>query len=106
MHITSTARVNLLELKLSGRMDAVWSEHVTHALAENVRAGQHIIRLEMSELAYLSSAGIRVLVIYARQLEAIKGRLTIANPSPYVRGVRESAGLEGMFETGDTTQTT
>ena len=43
MQITRTARAEQFEIKLKGRMDASWSDHVARALAECVQSGQHVM---------------------------------------------------------------
>ena len=96
MEITRTTAAEHVELKLKGRLDAIWSDHVGRALAECVRAGQHALALDMAEVDYISSAGIRILVVYARQLKAIHGRLSVINASENVRTVLRLAGL-GTF---------
>ena len=100
MEITRTAAAEHVELKLKGRLDAIWSDHVGRALAECVRAGQHALVLEMSEVDYISSAGIRILVTYAKQLKAIHGRLAVINPSENVRTVLKLAGLSAFLQVG------
>ena len=97
MEITRTARAETFEIKLKGRLDATWSEPVARALAECVRAGQHAIVVDMAEVDYISSAGIRILVLYARQLKAIQGRFGIINASTMVRKVLELAGLSTLL---------
>jgi anti-anti-sigma factor len=97
MEITCTARADEFEVKLKGRMDAIWSDHVARALAECVRAGQHAIAVDMAEVDYISSAGIRILVLYARQLKTIQGRLVVINASSNVRRVLELAGLDALL---------
>ena len=97
MEITRTARPEHFELKLKGRMDATWSDHVARALAECVRSGQHTIMVDMAEVDYISSAGIRILMIYSRQRGAIQGRLGITNASSAVRKVLELAGLNVLL---------
>jgi anti-anti-sigma factor len=93
MEITRQARAEQFEIKLKGRMDATWSDHVARALAECVQSGQHVIAVDMAEVDYLSSAGIRILVLYARQLSKIQGRFGVVNASSSVRKVLESSGL-------------
>jgi anti-anti-sigma factor len=100
MEITRAARAAEFEVKLKGRMDAIWSDHVARALAECVRAGQHAIAVDMAEVDYISSAGIRILVLYARQLKTIQGRLAVINPSSAVRRVLELAGLDALLCAG------
>ena len=97
MEITRTARAAHFEIKLKGRMDATWSDHVARALAECVQSGQHVILLDMAEVDYLSSAGIRILMVYARQLQTIQGRLGVINSSSMVQKVLELAGLDVLL---------
>lgn len=97
MEITRTARADQFELKLKGRMDATWSDHVAHALAECVRGGQHRLIVDMAQVEYISSAGIRVLVLYAKQLRVIQGRLSVVNASDIVRKVLVLAGLDTLL---------
>ena len=80
-------------------MDAIWSDHVANALAESIRSGQHAIALDMAEVDYISSAGIRILVLYSRQLKNIQGRLVVINASSTVRKVLELSGLERLLQT-------
>jgi len=100
MEITRTAAADYVELKLKGRLDAIWSDHVGRALAECVRAGERALVLDMAEVDYISSAGIRILVIYARQLKAIHGRLAVINASSNVRTVLQLAGLSAFLQVG------
>ena len=97
MEITRTPRAEQFEIKLKGRLDATWSDPVARALAECVRAGQHAIVVDMAEVDYISSAGIRILVLYARQLHTIQGKFGVINPSGIVRKVLELAGLEALL---------
>jgi anti-anti-sigma factor len=97
MEITRTARAEQTEIKLKGRLDASWSDRVAKALAECVQSGQHAIAIDMAEVDYISSAGIRILVIHARQLKTIQGRLVVVNASTMVRKALQLAGLEDLL---------
>ncbi len=97
MEITPTTLDTHLELKLNGRMDAAWTDSVANALAAGMRSGHHSIALNMAGVAYISSAGIRTLVIYSKQLRNIQGRLWVAEASPLVRKVLELAGLDSLL---------
>lgn len=98
MEITHSASAERSEIKLKGRMDAVWSDHVASALADCVRNGQHTIAMDMAEVDYISSAGIRILLLHSRQLKNIQGRLTIINASVSVKKVLELAGLRALLQ--------
>lgn len=97
MEITSTTIDRRVRLTLCGRFDAAWSGHVQEALDACVRAGQHEIELDLAQVTFLSSAGIRVLLIGNRQLAGIRGRLAIVDASSDVRQVIELAGLRALL---------
>ena len=97
MQITTTARGEGADVKLKGRMDAGWSDHVCRALEQCLQSGQHALTLDMAEVDYLSSAGIRVLVLYAKKLKLIQGSFAIINASSQVRRVLELSGLQSLL---------
>ena len=86
-----------LELRVRGRLDAYWSDHLTKSLAEVIREGTDHVTLNLSEIVYLSSAGIRVLIQTHKQLKNIQGLLVVSNPSEQVTSVLKMAGLDSLL---------
>src|SRR5262245_60401274 len=82
-------------LRVEGRLDAYWADHLAQALEDAIRRGEARIALELSGVGYSSSAGIRVLIRFYHQLEQLGGSLHITNPSP---AVREVLGMVGLLE--------
>ena len=97
MEITREKSGNLLVIRLVGRLDANWCNHVQNALSAAVRDGEHRIHLNMAEVGYVSSAGLRVLLTIYKQLRAINGMFGVARASAAVRSVLELAGLEMLI---------
>jgi anti-anti-sigma factor len=97
MEITSTRSGDFFVLALAGRLDANWCQTVQDALAAAIRAGEHRIRLDMTAVPYVSSAGLRVLLTAYKQLRAIKGAFAVGPASPETRSVLELAGLEMLL---------
>lgn len=85
-------------VKISGRLDAHWSDQLDRELAETVRGGARRIDLDMERIDYLSSAGIRVLMKYWKELKAIQGTFRILAPSANVRTVLKMSGMLTLFE--------
>ncbi len=100
MEINSRAVDGAFELQLAGRLDGYWADHLSEALEESVRSGHHHIRLDMREVAYLSSLGIRVLVTFYKKLEGIEGSFLVTNPSDSVKKVLDMVGLSARLMTG------
>ena len=86
-----------VELLAQGRLDASWCEHVSEVLSATLKDGYHSIGLDLAAVTYISSAGIRVLISYYKQLQQIGGRFCVTNPSTEVRSVLELAGLAALL---------
>ena len=97
MEITTQQTDDALEVRVTGRLDAYWADHLARALEEAVRGGAHRIRVNMAEVAYMSSVGIRVLLKFYKQLLRINGSLAVSEPSAPVKTVLELAGLQVLL---------
>jgi anti-anti-sigma factor len=101
MEIVRKKETATLVLEIDGRLDAAWCENLRSELAAAIRAGEHVIDLDLSRLDYISSAGLRVLFSTMKELKAIKGRLGLRNPSPAARKILDLSGLAGLFCIGE-----
>jgi anti-anti-sigma factor len=97
MEITQQDQGDRTLLEVQGRLDGSWADHLADRLSEVVRSGRHRIRLDLSRTTFLSSAGIRVLLIYFKQLKTLQGGLEVWQPSEMVREVLELSGLQALF---------
>ena len=104
MEITKKQRDDITELNIRGRLDAYWADYLAQTLSEVVREGAYKINLDMSEVDYLSSAGIRVLLQFYKQLKGIQGLFVVTNPSEFVKTILELAGF-GTLLIQETIQT-
>src|SRR5947209_19632155 len=81
------------ELKVRGRLDGYWAEHLAAELDKLVREGTHRLWLDCAAVTYLSSLGIGVLIRFHKQLKGLGGSLKVINPSDAVREVLELSRL-------------
>lgn len=98
MEITTRLDGEEMHIALRGRLDAAWSGTVHKALQETIHGGCHRIALDLSQVDYLSSAGIRILVLLAKNLKAIGGTLRLSAVSPPVGDVLKLVGLQQLLE--------
>src|SRR5262245_23392027 len=97
MEILKTQRDDVLELRLRGRLDAYWADHVGKAIDNAIRAGSHRIEVNLAEVDYLSSAGLRLLLQYYKQLKAVQGSLAVTQPSSGAYTILKMAGFAMMI---------
>jgi anti-anti-sigma factor len=102
MQITKRQSGRFVELLVEGRMDVHWSEHLAAAVREEMRQGSHHIRLDLSRVPYLSSAGIGVLVRLHHEFKSIQGSFSVANCSPTALKSLEITNLAGLLVTKET----
>src|SRR5580765_6579241 len=97
MEITQHLIEDRLELRLQGRFDANWADHVGTAIEAAIRAGQHHIDLDLELVPYISSAGVRVLVRYFKQLNSVGGRVRIVRTTSAVLSTLQLSGIASML---------
>jgi len=56
MQITKRLLGETVELKVEGRVDGYWADHLAAAVDQEIRQGSHHIQLDLSQVAFLSSA--------------------------------------------------
>ncbi|HUR21954.1 MAG TPA: STAS domain-containing protein, partial [Vicinamibacterales bacterium] len=102
MQITRTLEAGAMHLTVGGRLDGYWADHLDNALSEAVREGHHHLRVDLSQVTFLSSAGIAALMKFYKQLSRINGSFVVVNPSHSVRLVLEMTRLSAVLIAPDT----
>jgi stage II sporulation protein AA (anti-sigma F factor antagonist) len=83
-------------LRPSGRFDSVTAASLEKEIADVVATGAPRVVLDLSELDWVTSAGVRVIVISAKRMKQRAGTFVLCNPQPMVRRVLELSGLYGL----------
>ncbi|MBM3967891.1 MAG: STAS domain-containing protein, partial [Planctomycetes bacterium] len=74
-------------LALDGRFDASWSSYVDSNIEAAIQGGHHEIDIDLSQVGYMSSAGIGVLLKYRKKLIGVHGCLRVIDPTENVLSV-------------------
>ena len=86
------------EISLNGRLDASSSHAVLEALNDKALSGICNIIMDFTQLNYISSSGLRVLLMTTKELKARNGRLVIFGMNSHVREVFDLAGFLSYFQ--------
>ena len=81
--------------KLEGRLDTITSPDLEARINEVVGDAKKLI-LDLADLGYISSAGLRVLLGAAQEMEG-KGDMVVRNLTPAVRDVFKLTGFIKLF---------
>ena len=94
---TSNVEGNVNELVLVGRLDVKAIKEAEAAFAEAVQAATDII-VDMSELDYIASAGLRALKRLRNDVRANGGRLVLRDVQENVMDVFEMTGFAALLD--------
>lgn len=98
MNVQHELRDGILVLRPIGRLDSASSPELERLLGEHIDAGVDRVVLDLSDLAYTSSAGLRVVLVAGKKLRPLDGRLILAGMREAVREVFEVSGFLALFE--------
>jgi len=84
-------------LALSGRLDTETSADLELALQDLQADGATHFVIDLADIGYVSSAGLRVLLALAKQLDGGRGSLKLCALNEAVRQVFDVAGFSRMF---------
>ena len=84
-------------LALSGRLDTETAVDVELSLQDLLAVGERQFIIDLAGIGYVSSAGLRVLLSLAKQLDGGKGTLRLCGLNASVKQVFDVAGFSKLF---------
>ena len=84
---------------ITGRLDSGTSESFGQQLHHLIDGGIRSFVVDGATLEYVSSAGLRVLLVAAKRLKAANGRIVLSSLKPHILEVFEIAGFTSIFPT-------
>lgn len=84
-------------LEPAGRLESKTSPELDKKVVALLAAGERRFVVDLGATEYVSSAGLRVLLMLAKKVSGGAGRLALCGLNPQVREVFEIAGLGALF---------
>ena len=84
-------------LTISGRMDAVTAPEIEKGLSALVDGGEKRLIIDLKDLEYISSAGLRSLLVLAKRLKREEGNMVFTNLQGHVMEVFKISGFYSLF---------
>ena len=102
MEITTTQYKSCDLVKANGRVDSNTAPDLDKALEEIINAGRYKIILNMSDVEFISSAGLRVLISTQKECNKLKrGELVLSAVPERVYTALDLAGFVPLFKITD-----
>lgn len=97
MDITEDRRGDVLILHIIGKLDASTSKDLEHKILALIAARQEKLIVDLSQLEYISSAGLRVFLLAAKRMSEINGKFILCSLQDAVRQVFDIAGFSSFL---------
>jgi len=95
--ITKTPIAEGLEIALKGRLDTAAAETCASQLEELCAIGAKQLMLNCAELEYISSSGLRILLLLRKKMMAQGGTIRLKNVNDEVMQVLKMTGFTALF---------
>jgi anti-sigma B factor antagonist len=97
MEITVDEVGDIRVVRIAGNLDTQTSPVTEEQLTQLIEDGATKILLDFEKLNYISSSGLRVLLVAHKRLEGNSGQVRICNPNTMVREVFDTSGFSEIF---------
>lgn len=101
MELSSSQQDDVTIVKIVGSVDALTAGEATTFFDNEVKQGHVKLITDLSDVEYMSSAGLRTLLTTLKQVRQSEGDLRIAGAQENVRKVLEMAGLTSIMKAYD-----
>ncbi|MBB6735614.1 STAS domain-containing protein [Cohnella zeiphila] len=99
MNIVTTERDGAIVFSVQGRLDGTHAAEAESAFLKLANEGRSRFVFDFTDMSYISSAGLRVVLVAAKKIRAVQGALVCAGMSEQVTEVFEMSGFLSILET-------
>ena len=96
MEVKFNKQDSSLTVTISGNIDTVTAPELDSKLQENISDVKDLV-LDFAAVDYISSAGLRVVLMANQQMEDVDGNMTVKNVNDDVRDVFEMTGFDSLL---------
>lgn len=93
----SEVKDNVKLLKLTGRLDIVGVGEIENQFAAYCAGETPLVIVDLSDVEFLASIGIRLLTLNAKSVASRGGRMVVLNPKSDIRDVLEITGIPAII---------
>jgi anti-anti-sigma factor len=97
MDISRARDGEVMIVRLSGRLDSSAAAAAEEGLLVALGGVPPRVAIDMTGLAYISSAGLRVLLVVAKKVQQQHGKVALFGLAPNVREVFTISGFDTIF---------
>ena len=97
MNVVTKVENGTLFIELEGRLDTVTSQELGELLPNEKRRDLDI-DFDFTKLQYVSSAGLRLLVLFKKEAQATNNKMVVRNINPVVKEIFSVSGFDKILK--------
>ena len=102
MDLTVERQGTTLIVEAEGRIDGVNASDFEASLSHTIQDDDQSVIVDLAALAYISSAGLRAVLLTAKSLSKRKAKFALCTPTKSIREVFEISGFDKIIDIHDT----
>lgn len=103
MQVNFKTQNNILIIKVNGSIDSNTAPDIQEKVLEASADSKNVI-IDLSEVDFVSSAGLRVILMIYRQIKSKNGKVVLVGVSEEIEDVMTVTGFANFFEMVDTVE--
>ncbi len=104
MEIQHKMENRILIITIQGRLDAATSPSADETIKKTMEQDSNRLLFDLSDLEYLSSGGLRVILSAAKEIRRRNGKVVLCCLNQYVDEIFEVSGFKSMIPIKDTVE--
>ena len=97
MEITEERTASLVILALAGKLDAITVKTFEDKIFTKIDSGDRRFVIDLSQLDYVSSSGLRVFLLAAKRLASRDGKIAFCSLKDHVQQVFDLSGFSSIL---------
>jgi anti-anti-sigma factor len=105
MNIAKIENEDVVCLKIDGRLDAKTAADAEATVKGLLKEGRRKLLFDLSQMDYISSAGLRVILMAVKELRSKQGKVVLCRLTPYVKEIFDVSNFASIIPIADSVET-
>ena len=105
MKIAHQEKDGVICFQIEGRLDAESAPETETKVKAVLQQGHQRLLFDLSKMEYISSAGLRVILLAVKELRNKKGKVVLCGLTPYVKEIFDVSNFSSIIPITDSVET-
>lgn len=102
IEISETQKGDVVILRIKGKLDSILSTTLEKKIFQHINVGQSKLLLNLAEVSYINSAGLRMLLSVKKKVKGLAGKFIVCSLRLEVMEIMKICGFDQVLEISNT----